>query len=792
MIREIAQVASERARMWDNGWRPVAVYGVEDGLRLGHAQPGKQPWGPAWQLHALEDPPAAVAQKPRRDALNTGILCDGLRALDFDIDDPDAAFRCVQLAREMFGEAPTRWRNNSPRRLILLRAAEGTPQKRTLVGSAGKIEVLGRGQQFVAFGDHVSGAELQWDGDGPDATPLEDIPAVTEDQITAYLARCAAVIGATPPGLNGASVHHDHDAGEPQADLLRIATALNAIPNDGPPDWERWNRVGMAIWRGVGGAAAGWPLFDAWSQRNEAYDVTETRERWMHYRKSPPTEIGAGTLFHLARQAAPPPPAIEEAWDEDVVADTTRPLLDPWEEIPTLDFPLEVLPPRLQTYVRSLSVTLGADVNACALAALAACSAAIPQYVMLAVRDGFVVRPRLWAMLCGSPSLLKTPIINAVSRPLATRDRRNTRAYQQALEAYEDQPKAERRGREPPKPTRQLLRDITTERHGQVLSNQGARGCPVCVSELAGFIGQFDRHQTSAAHSRAYWLMAYDGGEYSVDRISRASDFIDEMSTPIIGGVQLDRLTEMTDLTTDGMLQRFLVVMMRDGGDPGDYGDGGRARRAFEELLEWLMDLSRPAQPLRLSLDARDRFDAIEREVRALTREDLGASQISFVGKLTGLTASLALILHLAEDPGATPDIVCAGSVDAAWTILRGWAFSHACALYHKTTDQRDVEKMQRICSYVLTTKLDRLRPSDFTNHSSLQLAGLNFWEMIRELSVLVACGWLDEERDDSGQVRAWLVPPDLRQRFAARRDAEIGRKARKAAILDTLRAPRP
>ena len=293
-----AQVASLRAQLWDSGFRPVPIYSPE----AGGPSPGKRPAGKAWQLEARRSPPAAAVELPQANSLNTGILSDGWRAIDIDVDNPTLAFRCCEIARQMFGEAPTRWRDNSPRRLILVRAAEGEPRKRVIAGTSGKIEVLGYGQQFVAFGMHESGATLQWTPEAPGEVLASSIPAAGEDGIDAYLARCAEIIGApSPKQANGHD--QDHQAGPPEADPLRIGAALGNLKNDGPPDWEWWNKVGMAVWRATGGSAAGMQLFDAWSARNRAYDAGATRARWDHFRSSPPTEIGAGTIFRLANEA---------------------------------------------------------------------------------------------------------------------------------------------------------------------------------------------------------------------------------------------------------------------------------------------------------------------------------------------------------------------------------------------------------------------------------------------------------------------------------------------------------
>ena len=170
-----------------------------------------------------------------------------------------------------------------------------------------RSRALGRGQQFVAFGLHPSGAELEWFPDAPGQESVRNIPAISEDDLAAFFADAAPIIDASElPRINGHDV--DRTSGEPQAEPLRIAAAVAAIRNDGPASWDEWNKIGMAIWRATGGADIGFAVFDAWSARNAAYSGTKTRERWDHYPTSPPTAIGAGTLFRMAREAGPLPP----------------------------------------------------------------------------------------------------------------------------------------------------------------------------------------------------------------------------------------------------------------------------------------------------------------------------------------------------------------------------------------------------------------------------------------------------------------------------------------------------
>ncbi|MFN6954550.1 MAG: AAA family ATPase [Acetobacteraceae bacterium] len=191
-------VLAPRAALWRQGFRPVAVCNHD----APGPSPGKRPVGNGWQERARRDPPEAAAVPPSADALNTGILCDGLRALDVDCDDARIVAAIRAAAERRFGVPLTRTRANSPRVLLLYRAAATSgpaPGKRSLQGARGTVEALGRGQQFVAFGRHHSGAVLEWQPVGPDRLPVHALPEIAEDLLTIFLAEdVAPLIGADP------------------------------------------------------------------------------------------------------------------------------------------------------------------------------------------------------------------------------------------------------------------------------------------------------------------------------------------------------------------------------------------------------------------------------------------------------------------------------------------------------------------------------------------------------------------------------------------------------------------
>jgi Bifunctional DNA primase/polymerase, N-terminal/Primase C terminal 2 (PriCT-2) len=87
-----------------------------------------------------------------------------------------------------------------------------------------------------------------------------------------------------------------------QADPGEIAAALNSISNH-DLGWEDWNRIGMATWRATGSSSEGFEAFDTWPRKSSKYNAEATRKRCETYSRSPPTQIGAGTIFHLAKEA---------------------------------------------------------------------------------------------------------------------------------------------------------------------------------------------------------------------------------------------------------------------------------------------------------------------------------------------------------------------------------------------------------------------------------------------------------------------------------------------------------
>jgi hypothetical protein len=160
----------------------------------------KMPRDHNWTGRARRNPPADAIETPDASLLNTGLFLDGLRAVDFDIDDSTVEATCIAVARQILGPpALTRTRPGSNRIACLYRAAEGQPRKVSVKGSDGaRVEVLGYGNQLHCFGLHPSGVEPVWHPAPPGILRVDELSAVTEAQVDEFLTTIAPLIGAPP------------------------------------------------------------------------------------------------------------------------------------------------------------------------------------------------------------------------------------------------------------------------------------------------------------------------------------------------------------------------------------------------------------------------------------------------------------------------------------------------------------------------------------------------------------------------------------------------------------------
>src|SRR5262249_17266750 len=247
-------------------------------------------------------------------------------------------------------------------------------------------------------------------------------------------------------------------------------------------------------------------------------------------------------------------------------------LFDPWQEFIVPPFPFDVLPGVAQDYVGTKGLALGADPSALAMAQLVAFSGAIHHRfrVKMMRNSDWWEHQRLWLLLFGRSSWLKSPILEAVMRPIKRYQAETQRDYRARLKDWKARNKGKKADEidegEPEPPERFTVGDATIEKLGEIMS-RSERGLLSEHDELTGWLGRMDRYNSpgkGALADRAFYLQSWNGHRgYTIDRVKTGEIFVPNLSLSIVGGIQPARMTELRGLTSDGLLQRFLVVLMQ-------------------------------------------------------------------------------------------------------------------------------------------------------------------------------------------------------------------------------------
>jgi hypothetical protein len=288
-----------------------------------------------------------------------------------------------------------------------------------------------------------------------------------------------------------------------------------------------------------------------------------------------------------------------------------------------------------------------------------------------------------------------------------------------------------------------------------------------------------------ASADRAFWLQAWNGGPYSIDRVKSGETFVDNLSVSIVGGIQPARLAELHGLASDGLLQRFLPVLMRAPKLAVDI-DCSETDRNYEALIYELIAL--PPQQLRTTDGAIEAMAELQAHLFKLEQvgEALSEGFEGFVGKLAGYAGVLTMILHLADNPKeAVKNFIGRTVVEKADRLVREFLLPHAHEFY--STGEGESERLRKLASYVLTCGKNRLRLADFTNNV-WDCRGKTVLEINQQVSPLVAGAWLAPV-EPGPACRAWDVNrAAIDAQFAERCREERGRKRAVAQLMGARR----
>jgi len=314
-----------------------------------------------------------------------------------------------------------------------------------------------------------------------------------------------------------------------------------------------------------------------------------------------------------------------------------------------------LLPPVIERAAFQAAALSGADPGGYAMAMLCASGAAISDRIRIKVKRGEEWREeaRIWVMLLGEPSYKKSPIMKAATHALASMDARMVGEYERASFAYKENDSGD-----PPIPHRMRIDDVTIE-SAQEVARHNPDGILAMQDELSGWFGGIEKYSggKGSAKDRSFWLRAFGGGQYAVNRISRGAFLIDNLSISVLGGIQPDAIRKvMIDATDDGLIQRFFPVVLR----PGELEQDdlpSDAIREYDTLIERLREIQPPTNffgVMPLTFD--DEAQALRAELHikfhgmVRTMESVNKKMASHLGKYDGMFPRLCVIWHVIEN----------------------------------------------------------------------------------------------------------------------------------------------
>jgi hypothetical protein len=277
---------------------------------------------------------------------------------------------------------------------------------------------------------------------------------------------------------------------------------------------------------------------------------------------------------------------------------------DPIEEVfsPVLPCPIETFPTSVNQWITILADQMQIPSDYLAAPFLVYVGSLIGRKRALRLRPGtdWIEHANLWGMLIGRPSVMKSPAMKAVRKPLmilasqadehyayetkrfefdseawTIRRKANEEVYKKSVKdsiaSQYSLSKVEFMVEEPPKePIRRRYKtdDPTVEKLGELLI-ENPQGLLLFRDEISGWLRSFEK--AGRENDRQFFLEGWSGKEdFDVDRISRGSLHVPALCISIFGSIQPGPITQYIRSALkggcgdDGFIQRFQITVWPD------------------------------------------------------------------------------------------------------------------------------------------------------------------------------------------------------------------------------------
>ena len=251
-----------------------------------------------------------------------GVLTRTVPAVDLDVHDPEIIEQLIAWCEQHIGPTVQRV-GRAPKTLLVYRTE--TPFRKVqsatytdFLDQKHKVEILGDGQQFVAYAVHPDTQKpYTWTSAETLAdVPRDSLPVITEAQARELVAYFESIIPADWVRVSEAATGKNDATPEDMRALRNSKPALNVTTEQlqeclnriDADDYHVWVRVGMALYHQFDGGAEGLALWDAWSAKGSTYKAGEIPRKWQTFKANltRPEPVTAATILHLGRAEEAP------------------------------------------------------------------------------------------------------------------------------------------------------------------------------------------------------------------------------------------------------------------------------------------------------------------------------------------------------------------------------------------------------------------------------------------------------------------------------------------------------
>jgi hypothetical protein len=268
-----------------------------------------------------------------------------------------------------------------------------------------------------------------------------------------------------------------------------------------------------------------------------------------------------------------------------------------------------------------------------------------------------------------------------------------------------------------------------------------------------------------------------DGSSHDRQRMTSPSVHIEHCAGSFLGAVQPDRLLEMKLPMADGLLQRFMPLIMREarGYEDSDAADDAKAllRPVRDRLAALVPVMARDpygllvAVPYKLTPEGAKLYQTFANDMRLAARTPDPSREFGeCLNKMGPMWLSLALLFHLIEaEGGSVPERVSTEVARRADAIIREFFIPHAEQFYSLLDGSGSVHKVRSVATAILCCPKDEIVLRDVV-HGCRVMRRMERNEQIQLMQKFETFGWLTRlDRYGPAHPR-WRRTPGLGARF--------------------------